>query len=89
MAEIVYVTETVKLPKEANEVRFFIIELLKDIRAKKTVAQISEENLANLWTAVQGFDVLDDECKDPAIYKLGALTGADMIEVFTAKKATV
>jgi hypothetical protein len=72
------VKKEVSVPKELNEVGVFIVELLKDIKAKKGVTLIIGENLTNLMTAVEGFDKLGDEVKSVESYDFYALLASDI-----------
>ena len=80
------VTISLEVPKEANEVKNFIVELIKDIKGKKEVTAIVAENLAGLMSAIDGFDKLSTESKEKEIYNLAAVLVADLIAVFTDKK---
>ena len=42
------VSVELKVPKESKEVVDFIVELYKDIKAKKSISEISAENLPAL-----------------------------------------
>lgn len=80
------VKKEVELPKELSELSTLVVELLKDIVAKKGVTAISAENLPLLMTAVQGFDLMDEELKDDKVYDLAALMVSDIIKVLKKKK---
>ena len=71
-----FVEVKLNLPKECEDVRKFLIELVEDIKAKKDVAVIAAENLPNLMAAVQGYDQLGAEAKTPEAYDCFALTGS-------------
>ncbi|MBK7490899.1 MAG: hypothetical protein IPI17_02035 [Nitrosomonas sp.] len=81
------VKKEIELPKELSEVATFVVELLKDIMAKKDVATISAENLPLLMAAVNGFDAMKDELKDEKVFDLAALLAADIAKVLKKKTA--
>lgn len=78
---------TISVPKELNDVRILIVELVKDLKAGKDFTAISAENLGNLMTALQGVDVIPDEVKGPGVAHLVGLLAGDLGEVFLAKSA--
>lgn len=64
--------------KELDDVGYALVELVKDIKAKKPVAEIAGENLPNLMNALNGMDQLDDELdqhRAVALRTLGAHLG--------------
>lgn len=81
------VKKEIEVPKELNEVCVFVVELLKDIVAKKDIAAISAENLPNLMAAVNGFEAMKEELKDDKVFDLAALMVADIVKVFKKKEA--
>ena len=81
------VKKEIEVPKELNEVCVFVVELLKDIVAKKSVTDISAENLPNLMAAVNGFEAMKEELKDDKVFDLAALMVADIVKVFKKKEA--
>lgn len=81
------VQETVSLPKEINDVRKLVVELVKDLKAKKDISLIAAENFPLLMSAFDGFDKLGEELKSPAAVKAGALLAGDLAEVFLSKPA--
>lgn len=60
---VVLVPVTYQAPKELNEVRIALVELIRDIKAGKDVGTLVAENLATLMTAVGGIDKLPEEFK--------------------------
>lgn len=76
----------VEVTKEASEVFEAMAELIKDIRAKKGVAQLTAENLQGLMKAIDGFDQLDDEVKHKAFYKTAGLGMGEMAEALLEKQ---
>lgn len=83
------VKKEVELPKELSEVAIFVVEILKDIMAKKDIAAISAENLPNLMAAVQGFENMAEELKDEKVFDVAALMVSDIIKVLKKKPAVV
>lgn len=57
------VTVTMEVPKESKEVVDCISSILKDVKAKKTVAEIAAGSLPKLVTAVDGFNAIGEEVK--------------------------
>jgi hypothetical protein len=51
------------VPKESKEVIDALTALVADIKAKKSIAEISSGALGNVVKAVEGFDQVDDEVK--------------------------
>lgn len=72
------VKREVEVPKELNDVGVLVVELLKDIKAKKPVSAIISENIANLYAAVEGFDQLGAEAKAKEAFDFYALLAADI-----------
>lgn len=72
----------IEFNKETDDVMVLVIELVKDIKAKKPLAQLGAENLANLMTAIQGVDQIPAEAKDKLVemqtvgYRMGELISA-------------
>lgn len=81
------VKKEIEVPKELNEVAVFVVELLKDIMAKKDIAAISAENLPNLMAAVNGFEAMKEELKDEKVFDLAALMVSDIVKVLKKKEA--
>jgi hypothetical protein len=74
-------TKQVQIAKEVDEVFVFLIELDRDLKAKKSITDIAAENLPALMQAMSGLDQIDDEVsKDKFVvgqtagYRLGELT---------------
>jgi hypothetical protein len=74
-------TKQVQIAKEVDEVFVFLIELVRDLKAKKSITDIAAENLPALMQAMSGLDQIDDEVsKDKFVvgqtagYRLGELT---------------
>lgn len=72
----------IEYAKEIDDVMYFVIELVKDLKAKKAISEVAAENLANLMSALSGMDGLDEEMKSKAIalstigYRSGELAAA-------------
>lgn len=71
-------------PKEMNDVRVCLVELLKDIKAGKTVVEITGENFNNLIEAVKGADKVSVEVKQEMAKSavLAGHLGGEVIGVF-------
>lgn len=73
--------------KELSEVMDLVINLVDDIKAKKSIAEIGSENLPLLVAAVDGLSSIDDELvenRKVALETIGSKLG-DLIEVFLPK----
>ncbi len=73
----------VEYSKEIDDVLVLVVELVKDIKAKKGAAELAAENLANLMNAVGGADQIPAEAKaslavalQTAGYRSGELVAA-------------
>ena len=72
----------VEYAKEVDDVLILVIELVKDIKAKKAIAEIAAENFPNLIAALSGLDSAPEELKNKAValetigYRLGDLANA-------------
>lgn len=67
----------IEYSKETDDVLVAIVELVKDVRAKKPISQLAGENLQNLINAVGGADQIPDEEKDRKVFlqTIGYRTG--------------
>lgn len=63
MQAIQTVAVELKVPKESKEVADAVTMLVADIRAKKPLGEIAGGALPKIITAVDGFEMLDDEVK--------------------------
>lgn len=65
--------------KESKDVMDLLVVLVKDIRAKKTIAEISADALPKLMGAIDGVNQIPDEVKDRKVvmatagYSLGEI----------------
>lgn len=84
MSEVQLVKVEVEVPKEANEIRVALRELLIDIRKKKPAQNVVMENLQHLYQAVEGADKLDDEARSKQIDYVAGLMAADIASVLRA-----
>lgn len=82
-----FVEQVVKLPKELSEVKKALVELVADIAAKKSVAEIVSENLPLLIQAVEGFEKMGEEIKAPEAANVAALLGAEVFQALKKKDA--
>lgn len=73
-----------KVPKEMNDVKVFVVELLKDMKAGKDAASILSENLANGYKAIEGASNIPVEAKQAAKESavLAGHMGAEILGVF-------
>ena len=84
-----YIDVTVKVTKEASEIFVAIEKVIADIRDGKAPGEIALGNLQGLRTAVDGYDKLGDEVKDPAVQDTAALGAAKITKILLSKKAAV
>ncbi len=73
----------VEYSKEIDDVLVLVVELVKDIKAKKGAAELASENLVHLMDAVAGADQIPAEAKaslpvalQTAGYRSGELAAA-------------
>jgi predicted ArsR family transcriptional regulator len=72
----------IEFSKELDDVLVLVIELVKDIKAKKSVAQIGAENIPNLMAAIGNVDQIPAEAKNKVVtlqtigYRTGELAAA-------------
>jgi hypothetical protein len=72
----------IEFAKELDDVLVLVIELIKDIKAKKSAAQIGTENIPLLMTAIGNIDQLPEEAKNKPVvlstigYRAGELAAS-------------
>lgn len=76
--EVVLEEETVTCPKEMNDVRKCIKDLVIDIRKGKDVGVIAMENLPGLVNAIDGYEKLPAAAKHPTAGYAGGLLAGDI-----------
>jgi hypothetical protein len=74
-----------EVPKEMNDVRKFIVQLIVDIKAKKPLADLVAGSLPGLIASVDGYDQLDDEAKTKEAFNLYGLLASDMAKALSGK----
>lgn len=84
--EVQFVNLSIDVPKEMNDVRIALVELIEDIKAGKSITDIAAENLPNVMKAVEGFDQLDDEAKTEQAYDCYGLTASGIAKALMKKK---
>lgn len=65
----------VEIAKEIDDVMGLVVELIKDIKAKKGVAELAAENLQGLMNAIAGIDQVQGEI---AANKKAAIQGISL-----------
>ena len=83
------VKRELEVPKEMNDVALFLVKIVADIKAKKPVAELLAGSLAGLMSAVEGYDLLDDEAKLAEAYNLYGILVSDLAKVLLAKPVIV
>ena len=68
----------IEVPKEMNDVRVFIVQLIMDIKAKKPTAELIAGSLGGLMSAIEGWDQLDEEAKLKEAFNLYGLLASDI-----------
>jgi len=53
----------IEYAKEMDDLGHALVELVRDIKAKKDIAQIAGENIPTIMDALAGIDKVDDELK--------------------------
>lgn len=79
-SEVQTVAVELKVGKETKEVADCVSKIIKDIKAGKPVSEIATGNLQGLYTAVEGFDKLDDEAKHKSRNATGAYASYQLAE---------
>ena len=83
--QVTIIKKEVELCKESTEVFEALESIIKDIRAKKAVNEIAVGNLQKLMTAVEGFEMLDEEVKNEHFYETAGLGGARLTKALIQK----
>lgn len=83
------VKKEIEVPKELLEAGTLVVELLKDIVAKKDITAITGENLPLLMSALEGLGQMKEELESEHVYDLVAFLVADLIKVFKKKPEVV
>ena len=76
-------------PKEMNEVRVALVEVVKAVRAGKPLSQIAMEDLALLSDALKGVDQIPMEAREDLSHtaQLAGHLGGELLGIFLAPKA--
>jgi hypothetical protein len=53
----------IEIAKELDDVLSLVVELVKDLKAKKAIGDLASENLPGLMSAMSGIDQVGDELK--------------------------
>lgn len=76
-------TKQIEYAKEIDDATKLLVELVADLRAKKSISEIAAENIPNLLAALDGIDQVDDEFEEnrkvalaTVGYRAGELTDA-------------
>lgn len=79
----------VEYTKEIDDVFVLVIELLKDIKAKKGAGELAAENLNNLINAMGGMDGISEEITHrlQAMQTIGFRSG-ELIDAIIGQPAT-
>jgi hypothetical protein len=74
-----------EVPKEMDDVRKFLVQLVADIKNKKPIAELVAGSLPGLIAAVDGYDQIDDEAKTKEAYNLYGLLASDIAKALSGK----
>lgn len=79
---------TYQAPKELNDVRVCLVELIKDVKAGKSPAAIAAENLPLLLTMMSGIDQLPTEVREELAKscETGGHMGGELLAVLLSPK---
>lgn len=83
------IKQEVLCPKELFEVKVAIVELMKDVMAKKELNLIIGENLPLLMQAFQGFESMGEEVKSEHAPMVASLLAGEIAGILLAKKSEV
>lgn len=75
-------SKQVEYAKELDDVLGLLVELVKDLKAKKGIGELASENVAGLMTAMSGIDQVAGELSQSkkAVYNAVALRVSDLVE---------
>ena len=81
--------KSVTVAKEADDVLFAVIELVKDLKAGKDLATVAAENLPNLLTALNGVDQVTSEwaSSPQAVYSTVGYRVGELVAALTTTPA--
>lgn len=79
------VEQTVKMPKEAKDVKDAIVNLVRVMKAKKPMSEMIASEMPFLMEAVHGFEKLGEEAKTPEIAMVLGVMGGEVGEVLMTK----
>jgi hypothetical protein len=79
------VEQTVKMPKEAKEVKDALLVLVQAMKAKKPVSEIIAMELPVAMKAIDGFEKIAEEAKTPEIAMVFGVMGGEIGQVLMTK----
>lgn len=71
-----------EVPKESKEVIDAVVELIKDLKAKKDLTAILAENIAVLSMAIEGLDQIKEELKSKYVADLASYGAVQIGHIF-------
>lgn len=80
------IEQTVKMPKEAKEVKDALLVLVKAMKAKKPMSEIIATELPYAMKAVDGFEKIGEEAKTPEIAMVFGVMGGEIGQVLMTKE---
>lgn len=86
---VVTVPHTLNVPKESKEIVDGIVELITDLKAKKSTSVVLADQLDNLSQYIDGWDQLDDELKSEYRDDLAGYLVQQIMEVLMPIKTPV
>lgn len=81
------IKKEVEIAKELDDCLALVIELVKDLKAKKALDLVLSENLPGLMNALGGIDQIGDELKLSAAYATIGLRVGELAGAFIEKPA--
>lgn len=81
------IEESVKCPKEVNDIRRAIVEVVRDIKDGKDLLVVAGENLQLLSEAIAGLENIDDELTQAAPESITCLSlmAGEILSIVTKK----
>lgn len=79
------VEQTVKMPKEAKDVKDALVVLVKAMKEKKPMSEIIASELPYAMKAIDGFEKISEEAKTPEIAMLFGVMAGEIGQVMMTK----
>lgn len=86
---IVTIPHTLNVPKESKEIVDGIVELIRDLKAKKSTSAVLAGQIDNISGYLDGWDELDDELKSEYRDDLAGYLVQQVMEILMPVKTPV